>query len=379
MLARPPGRVLILASGVPCPPATSDRPGEPTIGPMMLPTVQPLDPRAAAAARELQDRLTKPRGALGQLEDLSVQLCAIAGICPAPVPTPAAIAVFAGDHGVVNAGVTPWPQEVTAQMVADFAAGGAAISVLARQHRARLVVVDVAVATEVIADPNVWVRKVRAGTANLAEGPAMTVAEAEQCVAVGLEVARQLVADGAACLVTGEMGIGNTTAAAAVIAALTGTAPATCTGRGTGIDDATLVRKITVIERALTRLPSDASAERVLQEVGGCEIGALAGFIIGAAAARIPVVVDGVIALAGLLLADRLAPGSAAYAIAGHRSTEPGATVALEAMGLIPLVDLGMRLGEGSGAALALPIVESAARLLAEMATFDSAGVSDKE
>src|SRR3954466_11997688 len=187
---------------------------------MILPTPQSLDAKAAAAARELQDRLTKPRGALGRLEDVSVQLCAVAAACPAPIPTPAAIAVFAGDHGVVDAGVTPWPQEVTAQMVANFAGGGAAISVLARQHRARLVVVDVAVATEVVTDPNVWVRKVRAGTANLAEGSAMAAAQTEQCVQVGLEVARQLVADGAACLVTGEMGIGNTTAAAAVIAAL---------------------------------------------------------------------------------------------------------------------------------------------------------------
>jgi nicotinate-nucleotide--dimethylbenzimidazole phosphoribosyltransferase len=346
---------------------------------MLLPAIAPLDTTAAAAARELQDRLTKPRGALGRLEDLSVQLCAIAGTCPAPVPGAAAIAVFAADHGVVADGVTPWPQEVTVQMVANFANGGAAISVLARQHQARLIVVDVGVATPVIDAPNVWNRNVRRGTASLVSGPAMTHDEAEQCVNVGIDTARALIADGADLLITGEMGIGNTTAAAAIIAALSGRTAADCTGRGTGIDDTMLLRKTAIIERAIASLSESSDPLAVLERVGGLEIGALAGFIIGAASERRPVVVDGVIALAGLLLAERLAPGTARYAIAGHRSPEPGAKVALEVLGLEALVDLGMRLGEGSGAAVALPIVRSAALLLAEMATFDSAGVSDKD
>ena len=338
----------------------------------------PLDAGAGAEAAALQDRLAKPRGALGRLETVGIQLAGIAGACPPPVPAPATVAVFAGDHGVLVEGVTPWPQEVTAQMVAAFCAGGAAVNVLARHAGAEVVVVDVGVAADLAPAPGLLQRKVRHGTANLLWGSAMSVDEARQALDVGAGVAAEAVAAGARCLVTGDMGIGNTTASAALIAALTGRPPADVTGRGTGIDDATFIRKILVVEaaayRARGRRPLD-----VLASVGGLEIAAIAGFIVAGAAARVPVVVDGVIALAGLLAAAALAPACVDYCIAGHRSTEPGATAALDHLGLEPLLDLGMRLGEGTGAVLAVPLVQAAAKVLGEMATLDGAGVTSKE
>jgi nicotinate-nucleotide--dimethylbenzimidazole phosphoribosyltransferase len=288
------------------------------------------------------------------------------------------VAVFAGDHGVLAEGVTPWPQEVTAQMVAAFCAGGAAVNVLARHAGAEVVVVDVGVVSDLPPAPGLLQRKVRRGTANLLWGPAMSVDEARQALDVGASVAADAVAAGARCLVTGDMGIGNTTASAAVIAALTGRPPADMTGRGTGIDDATLIRKILIVEAAAGRVRGlDPLA--VLASVGGLEIAAIAGFIVAGAAARVPVVVDGVIALAGLLAAAALAPTCLDYCIAGHRSTEPGATAALEHLDLEPLLDLGMRLGEGTGAVLAVPVVQAAAKILREMATLDGAGVTSKE
>jgi nicotinate-nucleotide--dimethylbenzimidazole phosphoribosyltransferase len=342
--------------------------------------VGPLDTAAEVAAVAHQDQLTKPRGALGRVEALGVHLAAIAGEDPPPIPAPAAVAVFAGDHGVVARGVTPWPQEVTAQMVANFVAGGAAINVLARQVGATVTVIDVGVATDIDAAPGLQRRNVRRGTADLSQGPAMTPAEAGAALDAGAAVADDLVGAGARALVTGEMGIGNTTPSAAIIAAITGRAPAEVTGRGTGISDEMLRTKIALIEAALERIGPDAAGDPVglLAEVGGLEIAALAGFIVGGASHRVPVIVDGVIALAALLLARELCPDAASYAIAGHRSTEPGATIALEHLGLEPLLDLGLRLGEGSGACLALPIVEAAARILNEMATFDTAGVTEK-
>ncbi len=342
--------------------------------------IRRLDDEAMAEAAVLQDRLTKPRGALGRLETLGIRLAGIAGVSPPPVPAPAAVAVFAGDHGVLAQGVSPWPQEVTAQMVANFCAGGAAINVIARQVGARVVVVDVGVAATLDDAPRLLQRKVRPGTSDLSVEPAMTLDEARTALDVGAEVAADLVAGGARCLVTGDMGIGNTTPAAALIAALTGRSPAEVTGRGTGIDDATLAHKVAVVERSLVRHAEAIAAGPVttLAAVGGLEIAALVGFVVGGAAARVPVVVDGVIADAALLVASRLVPGVLSYCIAGHRSTEPGATAVLDHLALDPLLDLDMRLGEGSGACLALPVVEAAARILREMATFDSAGVTDK-
>lgn len=359
--------------------------------------------RSAAAAHH--DQLAKPRGSLGRLEALGIQLAGIAGVSPPPVPEPVTVAVFAGDHGVLAEGVSPWPVEVTAQMVANFCAGGAAINVLARHVGAAVVVVDVGVATELAPRPALVRAKVRAGTANLALEAAMTAEEALACLEVGAGVAADLVAQGAGCLVTGDMGIANTTPSAALLAAFTGCPVGAVTGRGTGIDDETWAGKVAVIERGLARARRDwepgglasgssaggavapgALAEvaardplAVLASVGGLEIAALAGFIVGAAAARVPVLVDGVIATAAAVVADALAPGCAGYCVAGHRSREPGATVGLAHLGLEPLFDLELALGEGTGACLAVPILQAAARILGEMATFDAAGVADKQ
>lgn len=338
------------------------------------------DEDARAAAWERQAQLTKPAGALGRVEELGVQLAAIAGEVPPPAPAPAAVGVFAGDHGVVAQGVTPWPQEVTAQMVANIVGGGAAINVLARQAGAGVAVVDVGVAADLDAlglagAPGLLRHRVRAGTRDLAVEPALTPDEVRAALDVGAAVARSLVEDGARALVTGEMGIGNTTPAAAVIAALLGRPAAEVTGRGTGVDDATLAHKIEVVERGLARLPVDPDPLTVLAEVGGLEHAALAGFVVGGASHGIPVVVDGVIAGSAALVASRLCPAAHPYLVAGHRSTEPGATAVLEALGLDPVIDLGLRLGEGSGACLALGVLEASARILAEMATFADAAI----
>jgi nicotinate-nucleotide--dimethylbenzimidazole phosphoribosyltransferase len=346
----------------------------------LIQQVTPTSKEAATQARALQDRLTKPQGSLGFLETLGTQLSAIAGMCPPPIPEPATIAVFAGDHGVVASGVTPWPQEVTAQMVANFSAGGAAINVIARHVNAEVLVVDVGVATPIPGSPiNVIQRNVAKGTANLALGPAMTSEQALLALEVGIEIAQDAIARDAGLLVTGDMGIGNTTPSAALIAAFTKRDALEVTGRGTGIDDETLRLKRRVIETALARLNDDVTPLDILAELGGLEIAAIAGFIVAGAAARIPVLIDGVIAVAAALVATALAPDVPAYLIAGHRSSEPGASVGLVHLGLTPVLDLSLRLGEGSGAALAISIVQSAAKILREMATFDSAGVSEKE
>jgi nicotinate-nucleotide--dimethylbenzimidazole phosphoribosyltransferase len=344
-----------------------------------LARVRPADAAALAAARERQDRLTKPRGALGVLEDVGVQLAGLAGECPPPAPAPAAVAVFAADHGVHAQGVSPWPQEVTAQMVGNFLAGGAAVNALAGVTGARVVVVDVGVATPLDPHPSLLQRRVRPGTADLSTGPAMTRVEAVQALEVGVAVAQDLVADGARCLLTGDMGIANTTASAALVAAFTGRPAAEVTGRGTGVDDATLARKAEVVATALAlHRPDPADPVGVVAALGGLEHAAIAGFVLGAAAARVPVVLDGVIAASAALVAHALAPDVLAACVAGHRSVEPGASAALAHLGLRPLVDLDLRLGEGTGAVLALPLVQGAAAVLREMATFDAAGVSDK-
>jgi nicotinate-nucleotide--dimethylbenzimidazole phosphoribosyltransferase len=275
-------------------------------------------------------------------------------------------AVFAGDHGVLDQGVSPWPREVTSSMVRTFVRGGAAVNVLASQVGASVAVVDVGVASPVAGTLD---RNVRRGTADLSLGPAMTAAEAAAAFEVGADVARSAAAD---LLVTGDMGIGNTTPSACVIAALTGRSAPDVTGRGTGIDDAMLARKRSVVAGAVTRVRG-APPMTVLAEVGGLEIAALAGFITAGAERRVPVVVDGVIALAGLLVAASLDPSVVGGVIAGHRSTEPGASAVLDHLGLSPVLDLGMRLGEGTGALLAVPIVRAAVAVLRDMATIDEA------
>jgi nicotinate-nucleotide--dimethylbenzimidazole phosphoribosyltransferase len=341
--------------------------------------IGPIDGAAMAAARDHQTRMTKPPGSLGALEELSVRLAGLAGVCPPPLPEPAAVAVFAADHGVHARGVTPWPQEVTAQMVHNFVAGGAVVNAFAAQVRAEVVVVDVGVAADLPPVSQLLSRKVARGTADFTAGPAMTREEAQAAIAVGLGVARDLAAAGNRCLITGDMGIANTTASAALVCAFTGAGPTAATGRGTGVDAATYARKVDVVGQALAlHRPDPADPVGVLAAIGGLEHAALTGYILGGAAARIPVILDGVIAGAAALAACALAPDARAACVAGHRSMEPGHSITLDHLRLRPLVDLDLRLGEGTGALLALPIVQSAVRAVREVATFDSAGVTDK-
>ncbi|MFG1870791.1 nicotinate-nucleotide--dimethylbenzimidazole phosphoribosyltransferase [Micromonospora arborensis] len=385
-----------------------------------------------AAARELHGRLTKPAGSLGALEELSVRLAGLAGACPPPLPEPAAVAIFAGDHGVHAQGVSPWPQEVTGQMIGNFLAGGAVVNAFARQAGASVTVVDVGVANPLPAQPTALdpaaldaaaldpaaldpaaldpaaldpaaldpaaldpaaldpaaldpavprlvVASVRRGTRDFTVTAALTRDEALAAVQTGVRIADELIDAGAGILLTGDMGIGNTTPAAALIAAFTGADPLDATGRGTGIDDPTYAHKVAVVRAALARhAPDPADPLGVLAAVGGLEHAALAGLILGAAARRTPVLLDGVIAVSAALAAAAFAPDAVSAMVAGHRSAEPGATVALRHLGLDPLIDLGLRLGEGTGALLALPVVTGAVRVLHEVATFDSAGVAEK-
>ncbi|MGW7580073.1 nicotinate-nucleotide--dimethylbenzimidazole phosphoribosyltransferase [Kitasatospora sp. NPDC054768] len=347
--------------------------------------IRPLDAKALGEAWDRQKRMTKPAGSLGMLEIISAQLCGLSRKCPPPIPEPACVAIFAGDHGVHAQGVSPWPQEVTAQMVANFLAGGAVINSFAKQIGTEVCVVDVGVAAE-LPDAvqqgratGLLPRKVRPGTADMTQGPAMTREEALKAIEVGIETARDLVAAGNKALVTGDMGIANTTASATLISVFTGLDPAEVTGRGTGIDDETHARKIEVIRAALAlHRPDPSDPVGVLAAVGGLEHAALAGFLLGAASLRTPVVLDGVIAGSAALAAKAIAPEVLAACIAGHRSAEPGHQAALAKLGLRPLIDLDLRLGEGTGALLALPLVQSAARAMHDVATFDSAGVTEK-
>ncbi|MFM9595874.1 nicotinate-nucleotide--dimethylbenzimidazole phosphoribosyltransferase [Streptomyces scabiei] len=341
--------------------------------------IRPLDAKALGEAWERQKRMTKPAGALGMLEIISAQLSGLSRQCPPPIPEPAAVAIFAGDHGVHAQGVTPWPQEVTAQMVANFLGGGAVCNAFAAQVGAEVCVVDVGVASDLPATPGLLPRKVRAGTSDMTTGPAMTREEAKQAIEVGIETARDLVAAGNKALLTGEMGIANTTASAALIAVFTGADPAEVTGRGTGINDETLARKTDVVRRAIElHQPDPADPIGVLAALGGFEHAAIVGLLLGGASLRTPVILDGVSAGAAALVARAIAPEVLAACIAGHRSAEPGHVAALQKLGLRPLVDLDLRLGEGTGALLALPVVQSAARAMHEVATFDSAGVTEK-
>ncbi|MFI7009647.1 nicotinate-nucleotide--dimethylbenzimidazole phosphoribosyltransferase [Streptomyces sp. NPDC050145] len=341
--------------------------------------IRPLDAKALGEAWERQKRMTKPAGALGMLEIISAQLSGLSRMCPPPIPEPAAVAIFAGDHGVHAQGVTPWPQEVTGQMVANFLGGGAVCNAFANQVGAEVCVIDVGVASELPATPGLLPRKVRAGTSDMTTGPALTREEVKAAIEVGIETARDLVAAGNKALLTGEMGIANTTASAALISVYTEVDPAEVTGRGTGINDETHARKVEVVRRALElHQPDPADPIGVLAAVGGLEHAALVGLLLGGASLRTPVILDGVSAGAAALVARAVAPEVLAACIAGHRSAEPGHVAALNKLGLRPLIDLDLRLGEGTGALLALPIVQSAARAMHEVATFDSAGVTEK-
>ena len=336
-----------------------------------------LNARAVEEARDRQARMTKPQGALGVLEEVSVRLAGLAGECPPPIPEPAAVAVFAGDHGVHAQGVTHWPQEVTAQMVHNFLDGGAVVNAFATQVGADVTVVDMGVVADLPPAAGLLPRKVARGTADFTQGPAMTRDQALQALESGIEVARDLVSSGNRCLITGDMGIGNTTPAAALVCAFTGADPAVATGRGTGVDDATYEHKVGVVREALAANPVDPEDPiGTLAALGGLEHAALAGFILGGAALRVPVLLDGVIAGSAAVVAAAISPESLSACFAGHRSSEPGHAVALEHLGLTPLVNLEMRLGEGSGALLALPLLQASARVLRTVATFEDAGVT---
>ena len=338
--------------------------------------IQPLDRAAMDAAEARQLQLTKPPRALGRLETISIQLAGISGK-PRPRLEHKVVAVMAADHGVVAQGVSAFPAEVTPAMVMNFAAGGAAINVLSRQVGARVVATDVGVNADLGGAAGVRHRKVRKGTADMTAGPAMSRAEALQAIGVGLELVDEELRAGLDIIATGDMGIGNTTASSAVIAALTGLPVAKVTGRGTGITLEALAAKVAVIEKALAvNEPDPADPVDVLAKVGGLEIAALTGVVLGAAANRVPVVMDGFISAAAVLAAVRLCHEAVDYILPSHVSIEIGHQAVLDELGLVALFDLEMRLGEGTGAALAMGIIEASARILDEMATFESAGVA---
>ncbi len=344
-----------------------------------FPDVVPPDSRAAAAARRRQDTLTKPRGALGRLEDLSVWVASCQSACPPKQFERARVVVFAGDHGVARTGVSAYPPEVTAQMVANIDAGGAAINVLAGVADATVRVVDVAVDCAAPHSKASGAHKVRRSSGNIAVEDALSTEEALAAVEAGRRIADEEVDVGADLLIAGDMGIGNTTAATILIAALTDTEPVAVVGRGTGIDDAGWVRKTAAVRDGLyrsRRLRSDPMG--LLRTAGGADLAAMAGFCAQAAVRRTPLLLDGMVVTAAALVADRMAPGARLWWQAGHRSTEPAHELALAQLGLEPIVDLGLRLGEGTGAAVALPLVRAAVAVLASMATFDDAGVSEK-
>lgn len=342
------------------------------------PAPPPLSRAAARAARARLDRLTKPRGSLGRLEEIALRCAAMRGTAKL-APFTKVICTFAADHGVAAEGVSAYPAAVTAQMVSNFLRGGAAINVLARQVGAELRVIDIGVDHDFSGSPGLIGAKIARGTANFARGPAMSRLQAETALATGVALAERLAADGFDLIGAGDMGIGNTTASSAITALLTGASVERATGVGTGIDAAALARKRRVIAAALARRrPDPNDAVEVLRQIGGFEIGGIAGLILGAAARRVPVVLDGFVATAGALLADRLDRSVRGYLFAAHRSAEPGHAIALEALGLRPLLALGLRLGEGTGAALGMGLIDAALRIYHEMATFSEAGVSER-
>ena len=341
-------------------------------------TIPPLDQDAMEQARTRQQQLTKPPGSMGRLEEIAIQMAGITHQALPMIQRKADI-IMAADHGVTAEGVSAYPSEVTPQMVLNFLHGGAAINALARQAGVEVVVVDIGVA-EAIQHPQLLSHKVMSGTANMAIGPAMTQAEAEAAITIGIDVATSLIQQGVDLIATGEMGIGNTTASSAITAVLTGAPVALVTGRGTGLDDAQLAHKVATIERAIAfNQPNAKDPLDVLAKVGGLEIAGLVGVILASASKSVPVVIDGFISGAAALVAVRLMPAVRDYLFAGHVSVERGHHIILEQLKLSPILDLNLRLGEGTGAVLATMLIDSALRLHREMATFAEAGVSDKE
>jgi nicotinate-nucleotide--dimethylbenzimidazole phosphoribosyltransferase len=340
-------------------------------------TIRPADLETGRRTQALLDQKTKPLGSLGRLEELAVRVAAARSEV-VPAPSMKAVVVMAADHGVAAEGVSAFPPEVTAQMVANFARGGAAINALARAAGAEVVVVDMGV-RQPVALPGVIARRIGPGTASFTTGPAMTRAQAVAALEAGIEIAQDLGRRGVTLLGAGEMGIGNTTSAAALSACLLGAPPDALVGRGTGVDEAGLARKRDVVRRAVAlHAAPDLDPVEALARVGGFELAGMAGLALGAAAQRIPLVVDGFISSAAALAAVRIAPAVAGYLVLSHRSAEPGHRLVTEALGQRPLLDLELRLGEGTGAALAMQLVDAALRVLREMATFADAGVTDR-
>ena len=343
----------------------------------VLAGIKPVDESRGPAIQARLDNLTKPLGSLGRLEELAKRYCLITGR-DRPVLKNKIIFTFAGDHGVAGEGVSAFPKEVTPQMVYNFLRGGAGVNVLARHCGARVIVVDVGVDHDFEPAEGLEIRKVARGTRNMAIGPAMTREEAEQAMLAGVEMVEKY-KEGLDIIGTGDMGIGNTTPSSAIVSVITGTEPELVTGRGTGIDDASLKGKVAVIKKAIAaNRPDPRDAMDVLAKVGGFEIAAIAGLVLGASLHRIPVVIDGFIATAGALIAAELNPLARGYIIAGHQSVEIGHRKMLEHLEQRPLLDLNLRLGEGTGAALGISLVEAGVKILMEMATFADAGVSEK-
>jgi nicotinate-nucleotide--dimethylbenzimidazole phosphoribosyltransferase len=340
--------------------------------------IEPVDADAAAAARARNDQLIKPPGSLGRLEEVGAWLASVYGSCPPPVPERPAAVVCAGDHGVLAQGVSAWPKEVTAIMVGEFCADRAAVNALGRIVGASVTVLDVGVASDVPPHPRLERSRVRNGTADLHQGPAMTREEAARAVLNGVQLVAQLAGEADVDLIlTGDMGIGNTTPAACLIAAFSGRPAAEVAGPGAGGDAAAVRHKARVVARALERhAPDPRDGLGTLGTLGGLEHAAIAGLVLGAAARRVPVVLDGVSTVAAALAARALCPLALGYAIAGHRSTEPAASIGLQTLELEPLLNLRMRLGEATGALLAVPIVQASAAALAGMATFEEAGIA---
>lgn len=344
----------------------------------ILGQIEPIDETWSQRAQERLDDLTKPRGSLGRLEECARDYAAAARTLD-PGDLRPRVVVFAADHGVTDEGVSAYPKEVTHQMVLNFLAGGAGINVLAAEAGAEVTIVDVGVAHDFGEQPGLIGRKVAPGTDNMVLGPAMTREQAVASILVGTDLAAEAAEAGCRLLAPGEMGIGNTTAASAVTAVLTGRPVAEVTGKGTGLDEPGLEHKIEVIQKAISVNKPDADDPLdVLHKVGGFELGAIAGLVLGAAAHQVPVVLDGFISTAGALIAHRLHPDAAGYMFAAHRSVEPGHRAALDDLAIKPLLDLGMRLGEGTGAALGFMLIRASLAVLNRMATFSSAGVTDR-
>ncbi|MBQ4514939.1 MAG: nicotinate-nucleotide--dimethylbenzimidazole phosphoribosyltransferase [Anaerolineaceae bacterium] len=344
---------------------------------MNLPTIPNINEEIRIQAAERQIQLTKPTGSMGRLEELSIDIAGMTGVI-APELKKRSVFLMAADHGIAREGVSPYPTEVTPQMVMNFLNHGAAINVLTKQSRSDVVIVDIGVNYDFPDLPGLIRRKVAKGTANMLHKEAMTIDQAEEAIQIGMDVLNQAADNGLQMAATGEMGIGNTTSAAAITAVLCGKQPAEVTGRGTGLDDVGLARKVAIIEQVLkNRKPDVNDPMDILCKIGGLEIAGMAGVTIAAASRRIPLVMDGLISTAAAALADTLVPGVRNYLIAGHRSPEIGHKYLLEKLGKYPLLQLDMRVGEGTGAALAFQLVDAANNILRDMATFESAGVSN--